>query len=173
MHLSFLRSYVRLYHSRCYLSDLGWVEKDGGRFGHVEHGGPVIRGNVPLPLISRYSNVPPYLRIGFPSPCPWVPVVPGAARKAEGDVQEEGGRRCRPRKGRGSSAAAGSTGGSSPPGPSDRRRRSRAAVLRAARKQLGDLLDAAVDAAPVDSAAALGAAAAADVADQVADAITA
>jgi len=84
----------------------------------------------------------------------------------------EGGRRCQPGKGRAASAG-GSTGGSSPSGPSGRRRRSRAAVLRAAQKQLGDLLDAAVDAAPVDSAAALEAAAAADLADQIADAITA
>jgi hypothetical protein len=84
----------------------------------------------------------------------------------------EGGRRCQPKKGRGSPAAAGGSGGTAPSAPG-RRRRSRAAVLKAAQKQLGDLLDAAVDAAPVDSAAALGAVAAADVADQIADAITA
>lgn len=48
----------------------------------------------------------------------------------------------------------------------------RAAVQQAVQKQLGDLLDAAADAAPGDSAAALGAVAA-DVAGQVADAITA
>jgi hypothetical protein len=66
-------------------------------------------------------------------------------------------------EGRRSSAAAGSTGGSTSPGP----------FGRIARDQLGDFLDAAVDAAPVDSAAALRAAAAADVANQVADAITA
>jgi hypothetical protein len=52
-------------------------------------------------------------------------------------------------------------------------RRSRAAVLQAAQKQLGDLLDAAVNAAPVDSVATLVSAADADVADQVANAITA
>jgi hypothetical protein len=52
-------------------------------------------------------------------------------------------------------------------------RRSRAAVLRAAQKQLGDYLDAVVSAAPVDSAAALVSAADADMAGQVADAITA
>ena len=52
-------------------------------------------------------------------------------------------------------------------------RRSREAVLRAAQKQLGDLLDATVNGAPVDSVAALRAAAVADVADQVADRITA
>ena len=85
----------------------------------------------------------------------------------------EGGRRCPGSKGRGSSAAVDSTGGSAPPGPSGRMRRSREAVLQVAQEQLGDLLDAAVNAAPVDSAAALGAAAVADVANQVADAITA
>lgn len=84
----------------------------------------------------------------------------------------EGGRRCRGRKGRGPSGPAGSRGGSAPPGPSGRRRRSREAVLQAMQKQVGDLLDAAVDAAPGDSAAALGAVAA-DVASQFADAITA
>jgi len=85
----------------------------------------------------------------------------------------EGGRRCRGRRGRGSLATVDSTGSSAPPGPSGRMRRSRAAVLQAAQKQLGDLLDAAVSAAPVDSAAALVSAADADVAGQVADAITA
>jgi len=87
----------------------------------------------------------------------------------------EGGRRCpgkKSRKGRKSSAAAGSAGGSAPPGPSGRRPRSREAVLQDAQKQVGDLFDAAVDAAPGDSAAALGAVAA-DVANQVAEAITA
>ena len=52
-------------------------------------------------------------------------------------------------------------------------RRSREVVLRAAQKQLGDYLDAVVNAAPVDSAATLVSAAEADVASQVADAITA
>jgi hypothetical protein len=52
-------------------------------------------------------------------------------------------------------------------------RRSREAVLRAAQKQLGDYLDAVVDAAPVNSAATLVSAAEADAAGQVADAITA
>ena len=75
----------------------------------------------------------------------------------------EGGRRCRRSKGRGSSAAAGSTGGAAPPGP----------FGQIAQDQLGDLLDATADAEPVDSAATLEAAAAADVANQVADAITA
>ena len=85
----------------------------------------------------------------------------------------EGGRRCHGRRGRGSSVAVDSTGGSAPPGPSGRMRRSRAAVLQAAQEQLGDLLDAVVNAAPVDSAATLVSAADADVAGQVADAITA
>jgi hypothetical protein len=52
-------------------------------------------------------------------------------------------------------------------------RRSRATILHDAQKQLGDLLDAVVDAAPVNSAATLVSAGDADVADQVADAITA
>ncbi|MGH3218424.1 MAG: hypothetical protein ACRDPY_06790 [Streptosporangiaceae bacterium] len=64
-------------------------------------------------------------------------------------------------------------GGFAPPRPSGRMRRSRAAVLQAAQKQLGDLLDAAVNAAPVDSAAAVVSAVDADVAGQIADAITA
>jgi hypothetical protein len=85
----------------------------------------------------------------------------------------EGGRRCKGRKGRGSSAAVVRTGGSAPPGPSGLVRRNRAAVLRDAQKQLGALLDAVVDAAPVNSAATLVSAADADVAGQVADAITA
>ena len=85
----------------------------------------------------------------------------------------EGGRRCPGRTGRGSSVAADSAGGSAPPGPPSRMRRSREVVLRAAQKQLGDYLDAVVNAAPVDSAATLVSAAEADVASQVADAITA
>ncbi|HLQ53332.1 MAG TPA: hypothetical protein VK162_03550, partial [Streptosporangiaceae bacterium] len=51
-------------------------------------------------------------------------------------------------------------------------RRGRAAVLQAAQKQLGDLLDAAIDAAPSDSPATVVSAADAFVAGQVADAIT-
>src|ERR1700724_3560637 len=85
----------------------------------------------------------------------------------------EGGRRCRGRKGRGSSVTVGGTGDSAPPGPSGRMRRSREAVLQAAQKQLGDLLDAAVNAAPVDSGATVVSAADAYVADQVTDKITA
>lgn len=100
----------------------------------------------------------------------------------------EGGRRCPDRKGgRSSVAVAGKpTGGGSalrgpsgPSGPSGRRgrsgrmRRSRGAVLRDAQKQLGDLLDAVVNAAPVKSPTALVSAADTDVADQIADKITA
>lgn len=84
----------------------------------------------------------------------------------------EGGRRCPGRAARRSSVAADSTGGSASPGLSGLMRRSRAAVLRAAQKQLVDYLDAVVNAAPVDSAATLVSAADADVACQVADAIT-
>ena len=100
----------------------------------------------------------------------------------------EGGRRCSGRKGgRSSVAVAGKPigggsaprGPSGPSGPSGRRgrsghmRRSRAAVLRDAQKQLGDLLDAVVNAAPVNSPTALVSAADADVAGQIADKITA
>ena len=74
----------------------------------------------------------------------------------------EGGRRCRGSKGRGSSTSAGCTSTAAPPGP----------FGQIAQDQLGDLLDAVVDAAPIDSAVALRAAAAADVANQIADAIT-
>jgi hypothetical protein len=85
----------------------------------------------------------------------------------------EGGRRCKGRDRRGSSAAVDSTGGSAPPGPSGLMRRSRAAVLRDTQKQLGDLLDAVVGVAPVNSVASLVSGADVKVADQVADAITA
>jgi hypothetical protein len=74
----------------------------------------------------------------------------------------EGGRRCRPSKGRGSSTSAASTGTAAPPGP----------FGQIAQDQLGDLLDAVVDAVPIDSTMMLRAAAAADVANQIADAIT-
>ena len=85
----------------------------------------------------------------------------------------EGGRRCQGRKGRGSLAALGSTGGSAPPDPSGRVRRSREAVLRQAQQQLGDLLDAIINAAPGAPVPTVVSAADADVAGQVADAITA
>lgn len=74
----------------------------------------------------------------------------------------EGGRRCRPSKARGASAATSSTGDSAPPGR----------FGQIAQDQIGDFLDAAVDAAPVDSTVALRAAAAADLANQIANAMT-
>jgi hypothetical protein len=83
----------------------------------------------------------------------------------------EGGRRCKGRSRRGSSAAVNSTGGPAPSGPSGLFRRSRAAILRDAQEQLGDLLDAVVGAAPVNSVATLVSAADVDIADRVADAI--
>ena len=73
----------------------------------------------------------------------------------------DGGRRCDGRKGPGSSAAAGSTDGSASPGP----------FGQVVQDQLGELLDAVVDAAPDGPAEAR--AWAADVSNQVADAITA
>jgi hypothetical protein len=94
----------------------------------------------------------------------------------------EGGRRCNGARGRRSlpavinldgSASLGSFGGSASLGSSGLARRSRAAVLRDAQKQLNDLLDALVDAAPVGSAVTLASAVDTDAADQIADAITA
>jgi hypothetical protein len=85
----------------------------------------------------------------------------------------QGGRRCKPKSGRRSAAAADSAGGSAPTGPTGFMRRSRAAVLQDVQDQLGALLDALVGAAPVNSVATLVSAVDADVADQVADAITA
>jgi hypothetical protein len=106
----------------------------------------------------------------------------------------EGGRRCRGGKSRKSSGAVArkTVGGSAPrspsgprgpygpaPGPSGprnrsgRTRRSRAAVLRDAQKQLGDILDAVINATPVNSPTALLSAVDAYVASQVADKITA
>jgi hypothetical protein len=73
----------------------------------------------------------------------------------------DGGRRCDGRKGRGSSTAADSAGGSASPGP----------FGLAVQDQLGDLLDAVVDAAPDGPAEAR--AWAADVSNRVADAIMA
>jgi hypothetical protein len=84
----------------------------------------------------------------------------------------DGGRRCKPNKGR-SSAIVILTGGSASPGVSAQIRRTRRAVLRDAKEQLGDLLDSIVDVAPVDSAAGLISAVDMDAADQIADAITA
>ena len=94
----------------------------------------------------------------------------------------EGGRRCNGARGRRSlpavitsdgSAWLGSSGGSASLGSSGLARRSRAAVLRDAQKQLNDLLDALVDAAPVGPAVTLASAVDADAAGQIADAITA
>jgi hypothetical protein len=84
----------------------------------------------------------------------------------------EGGRRCKPNTGRGSSTTVISTAVSAPPSWIGQMRRSRAAILRDAQTQLADYLDAVISAAPVDSAATLVSAANADVADQVAEAIT-
>jgi hypothetical protein len=84
----------------------------------------------------------------------------------------EGGRRCQGRKGRRPPASANSPSGVAPLGPPSRKQRSREAILRDAKHQLGDYLDAVVGAAPVHSAAALVSAADADAADQIADAIT-
>jgi hypothetical protein len=84
----------------------------------------------------------------------------------------DGGRRCKPNKGR-SSAAVILTSGSAAPGVSARVRRTRRAVLRDAKEQLGDLLDSIVDAARIDSAAGLISAVDTDAASQIADAITA
>lgn len=84
----------------------------------------------------------------------------------------DGGRRCKPNKGRRSSATAIRTGGSAPQGMSGQIRRARRVVLRDAKAQLGELLDSAVDAAPVDSAASLASAIDADAARQISDAIT-
>jgi hypothetical protein len=85
----------------------------------------------------------------------------------------EGGRRCKGRSGRESFAGVDSTSGSASPGLSGPVRRSRAAVLQDAQQQLADLLDAVINATPINSVATLVSAVDADVADQVADAITA
>jgi hypothetical protein len=84
----------------------------------------------------------------------------------------EGGRRCQGSKGRRSPASENNLSGVAPSAPPSRTQRSREAILRDAKDQLGDYLDAVVDAAPVHSAAALVSAADVDIADRVADAIT-
>ena len=158
----------------------------GSRGSAAEGDVPLTDGCLSLQLttglvVSPYCGgaIPPHLRNTdqvFVSVTLERPVVSGqrGRRKVMCRSKAEGGRRCPSRAGRGSSSrGAGSTGGSASPGPSDLMRRSRAAVLQAAQKQLGDYLDAVVNAAPVDSAAALVSAADVDVADQVADAITA
>jgi hypothetical protein len=85
----------------------------------------------------------------------------------------EGGRRCKGRSGRGPLAGVGSTGGFASAGPSSLMRRSRAVVLQDAQAQLGDLLDAVVGGTPVNSVATLVSAVDVDVANQVANAISA
>ncbi len=85
----------------------------------------------------------------------------------------DGGRRCKPNKGRRSSATVTKIGGSTSQGLSARIRRTRRVVLREAKDHLGELLDSVVDAAPVDSAASLISAVDTDAANQIANAITA
>jgi hypothetical protein len=85
----------------------------------------------------------------------------------------DGGRRCKPNKGRRPSSTATRAGGSASWSLFTQVRRTRRTVLRDAKEQLGDLLDSVVDAAPVDSAAVLISAVDADAAGQIADAITA
>jgi hypothetical protein len=83
-----------------------------------------------------------------------------------------GGRRCKPNKGRRSSVGAARTGGSASRGLSSQMRRTRRVVLRDAKTQLDDLLNSLVDAAPVNSPTTLVAAIDADAAGQISDAIT-
>jgi hypothetical protein len=86
----------------------------------------------------------------------------------------EGGRRCSGRKATMPSAATGSPNYGPPPRPSTAVRRSRANILRHTQKQLRELFDAAVNAAPVDSVPALVSTVAYSyVADKIADAIAA
>jgi hypothetical protein len=84
----------------------------------------------------------------------------------------KGGRRCKPGKGRSSATMtrAGSTG---PMELSAQVRRTRRTVLRDAKDQLGNLLDAVVDVAPVNSALDLVSAVDQDAAGQIADAMAA
>jgi hypothetical protein len=84
----------------------------------------------------------------------------------------DGGRRCKPNKGRRSSAMATRAGGSASRGLSGQIRRTRKVVLRDAKAQFGDLLNSLVDAAPVNSAAVLVSAIDADAAGQISEAIT-
>jgi hypothetical protein len=83
-----------------------------------------------------------------------------------------GGRRCKPSKGR-SSATMTRAGGTASPELSAQVRRTRRTVLRDAKEQLGNLLDSVVDAEPVSSAADLASAVDQDAAGQIADAVTA
>jgi hypothetical protein len=84
----------------------------------------------------------------------------------------QGGRRCKPNKGRHASSAASRTSGSTTSGLSGRMQRSRRATLRDAKEQLSDLLNSSVDAALVNSAATLVSAIDVDAAGQISDAIT-
>lgn len=84
----------------------------------------------------------------------------------------EGGRRCKPSMGRRSATTLISTADSVPLTWVSQMRRSRTVILRDAQNQLGEYLDAVVNAAPVDSPMTLASAGDADVADQVAEAIT-
>jgi hypothetical protein len=83
-----------------------------------------------------------------------------------------GGRRCKPNKGR-SSATVTRAGGTAPLELSAQIRRTRRTVLRDAKEQLGNLLDSVVDVAPVNSTADLVSAVDQDAAGQIADAMTA
>lgn len=84
----------------------------------------------------------------------------------------DGGRRCKPNKGRRSSASGTRTRGVESRGLSGQKRRTRRVVLRDAKAQFTDLLDSLVDEGPVDSSAALVSAIDADAAGQISDAIT-
>jgi hypothetical protein len=83
-----------------------------------------------------------------------------------------GGRRCKPGKGR-SSATMTRAGGTAPLELSAQIRRTRRAVLRDAKEQIGNLLDAVVDVVPVNSASDLASAVDQDAAGEIADAMTA
>lgn len=97
-----------------------------------------------------------------------------AQGKAEAMCQSKanGGRRCKPNKGR-SSATVTRAGGSAPLELSAQIRRTRRTVLRDAKEQLGNLLGSVVDVAQVNSAADLVSAVDQDAAGQIADAMTA
>ena len=84
----------------------------------------------------------------------------------------QGGRRCKPSKGRSSGAAA-KTGRTSSFAVLSGIRRTRRVVLRDAQLQLGELRDSLVDAAPLNSVAGVISAVDTDAAGEIADAITA
>ncbi len=113
----------------------------------------------------------------FPAPLllsvSWCHVISRKGRRnAMCQSKANGGRRCKPSKGR-SSAAMTRAGGTAPPELSAQVRRTRRTVLRDAREQLGSLLDSVVDVAPVNSTADLVSAVDRDAAGQIADAMTA